>query len=111
MNKLSTDIEELKKKFEVYVGDSMTWGGKESIWGFFAPHLSNKSELKKEAVREFVDDMKLVNEAEIDYPDKEQYSRGEIDDHISNYELGWIRHKLRIRRFLSSNEKEESENQ
>lgn len=50
----STDIEELKKEFEKEA-ESVKFGfefDKEEIWNFFLPHLSNKSELKKEAVKE-----------------------------------------------------------
>lgn len=32
----------VKKKFEKYVGESMTWGARESIWGFFEPYLKDE---------------------------------------------------------------------
>ena len=60
----STDIEELKKEFNKQFTDGYGFthqdyrlrdGGStliKDIWNFFLPHLSNKSGLKKEAVRE-----------------------------------------------------------
>lgn len=61
----STDIEELRKKFKLLFGvvhqnDKVDpwFNGKElttdRVFDFFLPHLSNKSELKKEAVMGFV---------------------------------------------------------
>lgn len=49
----STDIEELRKEFdELLAGQYWKFVTRDAIWNLFAPHLSNKSELKKEAVRE-----------------------------------------------------------
>lgn len=69
MNKTaSTDIEEIRKEFEKKFGELTIHHSQgkrikvrkpnsdmEMAWDFFLPHLSNKSELRKKAVREFVD--------------------------------------------------------
>lgn len=63
----STDIEEVRKEFKkkfgdnIYRYDSFPHGTgayttiPEDIWEFFTPHLSNKSELQKEAVEGFAE--------------------------------------------------------
>ena len=89
----STDIEELRKVYN----ERFTYGGITgtialttdnalAIWNFFAPHLSNKSELKKEAVQEFMEFC---------------WDGGEHD--------GWIIAKAD--EYLSYDEKEENEKQ
>ena len=104
----STDIEELRKEFEERViGETFAGGifndndnqrmytsgyadgfrsAKGISWRWFAPHLSNKSELKKEAVQEFMEFC---------------WDGGEHD--------GWIIAKAD--EYFSSNEKEEGEKQ
>lgn len=66
-NTTSTDIEEVRKEFKkkfgdnIYRYDSFPHGTgayttiPEDIWEFFTPHLSNKSELQKEAVEGFAE--------------------------------------------------------
>ena len=85
MNKTtSTGIEELRKEFMEKFGSNCIPAV--FIWEWVAPHLSNKSELKKEAVREFMEFC---------------WDGGEHD--------GWIIAKAD--EYFSSNEKEEGEKQ
>jgi len=111
MNKTtSTDMEELKKEFELlFTIDGLFeddlrghrllhTNNSKRIWDFFAPHLSNKSELKKEAVIEAIDKM-----------DKEMTCvYGSCEPNCSH--VSFARAKLRqLKQYLSSNEKEGSE--
>lgn len=108
MNKTtSTDIEEFKKEFGEKFGrllsnvlpDKFVFVENE-VWDFFAPHLSNKSELKKEAVGDFV---KLLKEYEF-------YS-GDIGVTANRMGGGMSDLEFLAKQYLSSGEKEESEKQ
>jgi hypothetical protein len=66
------DMGEIRKEFfefwntpENVIEDGGIDVSPRKIWNFFAPHLSNKSELKKEAVREFVDFYESINDLNV----------------------------------------------
>ena len=106
----STDIEELRQRFYRELCNTHNRGEERLLRGvtiddivdFFAPHLSNKAELKKEAVRDFVDDIceDLIESRNHSFGSKiyENLTLPVIE-YISSFG----------RKYLSSNEKEESE--
>lgn len=146
----STDIEGLRKEFfEAFtdvvwedgkggdlimhiVDKSGVIVGKKKIFEWFAPHLSNKSELKKEAVREFVDSILEPMKEDKRYwvcpkcnYKKEYFSKHDpvyCEDDGRKMVLQTIREfrgwdinvydlEEKAKGYLSSNEKEESEEQ
>ena len=106
----STDIEGLRKEFtqqltEKVPADNFSNGyiwvcsqNADDVWNFFAPHLSNKSELKKEAVGGFV---KLLKEYEF-YSGDIGVTANRMGSSMSDLEF-------LAKQYLSSNENEESE--
>lgn len=138
---INTDIEELKKEFEERViGETFAGGifndndnqrmytsgyadgfrsAKSISWRWFAPHLSNKSELKKEAVEEaFGNGFQYQDTKYIRYDTAQRYTEKAIKEAIMRF-VKWyndipdyaIDAKIdmeEVNKYLSSNEKEES---
>jgi hypothetical protein len=64
--------------------------------------------------REDLEVIRAVNERQIKYPSTEVYSKGEVDDAVSNFELGWVSHRLLVRKTidkLSKSNKVDTKNQ
>lgn len=110
----STDIEELRKELFEWVDKNIDqdqeyglspvdWG---RVFNFFAPHLSNKSELKKEAVREFVEQLTL---GEYQYSSDKMnvgiFERFDTDKFKVAYNFIVAKIKRQVEEYLSSNEK------